>query len=110
MPRVAGKYRYRLTIEKYNSTTNLWPTYGSAWAKVRVTSTSYDPGDMGTKSIREYEVQTPYNPSLAIGTTGYRFKWTVQGADRYLYIYGVDNDEATFNEESIFLCSEDAPK
>ena len=104
MARTAGKYRYRLTIEKYNSTTNVWATYGYAWAMVRVTSTSYNPGDNETKSIREYEVLTPYNPSLTIGTTGYRFKWTVQSADRYMYIYGVDNDEATFNEESIFIC------
>lgn len=106
MPRDAGKYRYRLTIEKYNSTTDVWAAYGYAWAKIRMTSSSLINDEDGTRSEREYLVMTPFNPSLTIGTTGYRFAWTVQSVTRYLDIYGVDNDEATFKEESIFSCSE----
>jgi len=107
MPRTAGKYRYRLTIEAYNATTDVWATYGYAWARIVVTATSLDNDERKTKAYREYEVRTPYNQDLSIGTTGYRFKWTVQGANRYLYIYGHSNDEATFEEESVFECSEE---
>ncbi len=106
MARNAGKYRYRLTIEKRNATTNVWATYGYALAKIRMTSNEMIDDEKGTKAIREYDVMTPYNPSLTIGTVGYRFQWTVQGATRDLYIYGVDTDEETFQDESMFTCSE----
>ena len=104
MPRESGKYRYRLAIQKYNGTA--WIAYGNAWATVEVISTELSNEEEKTKGQRAYEVKTPYNPSLTIGTTGFRFSWSVQGATRLLYIHGVDTDEKTFLEESIFTCME----
>jgi len=106
MPINAGKYRYRLVIEKYNSTTNAWATYGNAWAAIEVTGGELSNEAEKTKGSRTYTVSTPYNPSLTIATTGYRFNWTVQSGTRYLYIHFIDNDSATFAEESIFTCEE----
>jgi len=108
MPRTAGKYRYRVTIEKYNATTNVWATYGYAWAMIEQTGGEHYSDDDKTISTREYTVRTPYNPSLTIGTTGYRFNWTVQSGTRYLYIHQVNSDDATMKEESIFECTETA--
>ena len=106
MPRTAGKYRYRVTIEKYNAAGNVWGTYGYAWAQITQNGGELYTEDDKTKATREYTVNTPYNPSLTIGTTGYRFNWTVQGAARYLYIHTITADDATMNEESIFDCTE----
>ena len=106
MPRTAGKYRYRLTIEKYNATGNVWATYGYAWARIQQNGGDWYTEDDKTRATREYTVNTPYNPSLTIGVTGYRFLWTVQSANRYLYIHTITSDEATMNEESIFECTE----
>jgi hypothetical protein len=106
MPRNAGKYRYRVVIEKYSASTDVYETYGNAWAKIEVTGGELANDEDKTKGTRSYTVSTPYNPSLTIGTTGYRFNWTVQSATRYLYIRWIDNDSMTFQEESIFQCEE----
>jgi head-tail adaptor len=106
MPISSGKYRYRVAIQKYNATTDVWDAYGNAWAKVTGTGSDMFNDEEMTKATRSYEVRTRYNPSLTLETTGMRIAWTVQGATRYLYIHGVDADEATFNEESIIDCTE----
>jgi head-tail adaptor len=102
----SGKYRYRVVIEKYNATTNLWATYANAWARIEGTGSDMFNEENRTKATRDYEVRTRHNPSIALETTGMRIKWEVQGATRYLYIHGVDNDAATFLEESIIQCTE----
>ena len=102
----SGKYRHYLTIEKRNATTNVWATYGYAWAQIDVTGGELANESEQTKAQRTYTVRTRYNPSLTIGTVGYRFNWSVQGATRYLYIHFTDSDSATFSEEDTFQCSE----
>ena len=101
-----GKYRYRLTIQSYNATTNAWGTYTSAWAMIKQTGATQTTDGDTSATVNEYTVRMRYQPSKAI-TTSMRCSWSHNGVTRLLYINGVQQDTDTQKAETILYCTEE---
>jgi len=102
----AGKYRYRLTIQSYNATTNVWGTYTSAWAMIEQTGATQQTDGDTAHTVNEYIVRMRYQSSKTI-TTSMRCSWSLNSVTRLLYINGVQQDMDTQKTETILSCVEE---
>ena len=102
-----GKYRYRITIQSYNATTNAWGTYTSAWAMIETSNAGaiVNPSDGAIQSTRQYQIRFRYQSSKTI-TTAMRVSWTINSVTRLMYITGIEEDPATMKSETILSCDE----
>jgi head-tail adaptor len=101
-----GKYRYRITIQSRNNTTDVWSTYTSAFAAITTNNADAVIAEDGSlQTTRQYTVRMRYQSTKTL-TTRMRIAWTVHGATRYLYISGIEEDADTMNAETVLTCDE----
>jgi head-tail adaptor len=102
----AGKYRYRITIQSYNATTNAWGTYTSAWAMIEQTGADQVADGDTPHTLNTYSVRMRFQPSKTI-TTSMRISWTTNSVAKLLYINGVQADAETQKTETILTAIEE---
>jgi head-tail adaptor len=101
-----GKYRYRVTIQSYNATTNAWGTYTSAWAMIDQTGADQVADGDTPHTLNSYTVRIRFQPSKTI-TTSMRISWTTNSVAKLLYINGVQVDAATMKDEMTITAIEE---